>query len=291
MNREHTSWKFEGFCSPNNTQVPDEFFDVLSPHLSGGEVKVLLYIIRRTFGFKKDRDNISLSQMLNGIIKKNGDRLDFGTGMSKPSLCRALKTLTEKEIIIPTKQFDYKGGCIATNYQLNFQERANMSTRPMATRFDAGKGTPGKEMRQGVSQNLYSPLVKKRDTQHTVNNIQFNNNVNVAKKTRRRSPLHTMEDVQKEKDHIKLIAEDILEAFGDNQSKQFYMLVARKIPESYIRETLSELKQSTVRSKARVFTRKMLDFVDYALNKKLEQEFDDFKSRRDEIAQRFRSHN
>ncbi len=168
MNRDHANWKFEGFCSPNTTQVPDEFFDVLSPHLSGGEVKVLLYIIRRTFGFKKDRDNISLSQMLNGIIKKNGDRLDFGAGMSKPSLCRALKTLTEKEIIIPTKQFDYKGGCIATNYQLNFHGKKNTSTRPMATRFDAGKGTPGKEMRQGVSQNLDSPLVKKRDTQHTV---------------------------------------------------------------------------------------------------------------------------
>jgi hypothetical protein len=290
MNRDRASWKFEGFCSPNTTQVPDEFFDVLSPHLSGGEVKVLLYIIRRTFGFKKDRDNISLSQMLNGIIKKNGDRLDFGAGMSKPSLCRALKTLTKKEIIIPTKQFDYKGGCIATNYQLSFHGRKNISARPMATRFDAGKGTPGKEMRQGVSQNLDSPLVKKRDTQYTVNNIQLDNNVNVANKIRKRSPLHKLEDVQKENDHIKLIAADILEVFGDNQSKRFYLLVARKIPEDYIRETLSELKQSTARSKARVFTRKMLDFVDSALNKKLEQEFGDFKSRRVEIAQRFRSH-
>jgi hypothetical protein len=290
MNRDRTSWKFEGFCSPNTTQVPDEFFDVLSPHLSGGEVKVLLYIIRRTFGFKKDRDNISLSQMLNGIIKKNGDRLDFGAGMSKPSLCRALKTLTKKEIIIPTKQFDYKGGCIATNYQLSFHGRKNISARPMATRFDAGKGTPGKEMRQGVSQNLDSPLVKKRDTQYTVNNIQLDNNVNVAKKIRKRSPLHKLEDLQKENDHIKLIAADILEVFGDNQSKRFYLLVARKIPEDYIRETLSELKQSTVRSKARVFTRKMLDFVDSAINKKLEQEFGDYKSRRVEIAQRFRSH-
>jgi tyrosine-protein kinase Etk/Wzc len=35
---------------------------------------------------------------------------------------------------------------------------------------------------------------------------------------------------------------------------------------------------------------KMLDFVDSAINKKLEQEFGDYKSRRVEIAQRFRSH-
>ncbi len=90
--------------------------------------------------------------------------------------------------------------------------------------------------------------------------------------------------------HIKLIAADILDVFGDNQSQRFYLLVARKIPEDYIRETLSELKQSTVRSKARVFTRKMLDFTDATLNKKLEQEFCNFKSRRVEIAERFRSH-
>ncbi len=290
MSRDRASWEFEGFCSPNTTQVPDEFFDVLSPHLSGGEVKVLLYIIRRTFGFKKDRDNISLSQMLNGIIKKNGDRLDFGTGMSKPSLCRALKTLAKKKIIIPTKQFDYKGGCIATNYLLNFHGNENIVKRPMATRFDAGKGTPGKIMRQGVSQNLGIPLVKKRDTQYTVNNIQLDNNVNVSNKTRKRSPLHNLEDAQKEINHIKLIAADILEMFGDIQSKQFYLLVARKIPEAYIRETLSELKQSTARSKARVFTRKMLDFVDSTINKRVKKEFEDFELRRAEIAQRFRSH-
>ena len=52
---------FQGFRSPRYTQVPDEVFDELMPRLSGAELKVLLYIIRRTFGFKKERDNISLT--------------------------------------------------------------------------------------------------------------------------------------------------------------------------------------------------------------------------------------
>jgi hypothetical protein len=43
-------------------------FDEQLPDLSGAELKVLLYIIRRTFGFKKDSDNISLSQMLTGLV-------------------------------------------------------------------------------------------------------------------------------------------------------------------------------------------------------------------------------
>jgi hypothetical protein len=64
---------FEGFTVPHYTQVPDELFDTLMPHLSGAELKVLLYIIRRTFGFKKQMDSISLSQMVSGI-KTRGRR-------------------------------------------------------------------------------------------------------------------------------------------------------------------------------------------------------------------------
>ncbi len=44
---------FSGFTSPNFTQVPDELFDVLMPQISDAELRVLLYIIRRTFGFKR----------------------------------------------------------------------------------------------------------------------------------------------------------------------------------------------------------------------------------------------
>src|SRR2546423_9842309 len=57
--------RFEPFQGPNYTLVPDEVFDRLLPELTGAELKVLLYIIRRTFGFKKDADSISLAQMLN----------------------------------------------------------------------------------------------------------------------------------------------------------------------------------------------------------------------------------
>ncbi len=45
--------RFKGFISPRYTQVPDALFDELMAYLSGAELKVLLYIIRRTLGFKK----------------------------------------------------------------------------------------------------------------------------------------------------------------------------------------------------------------------------------------------
>ena len=59
---------FGGFDSPNTTQVPDAFFDVVAPELSEAELRVALYIIRRTFGFKKDTDNISLRQMVEKMV-------------------------------------------------------------------------------------------------------------------------------------------------------------------------------------------------------------------------------
>ena|SRR5438876_11642964 len=95
---------FHGFSAPNYTQVPDELFDDLMTDLSGAELKVLLYIIRRTFGFKKTEDTISLSQMLNGITTKAGEALDKGTGLSKKTLLVALNTLEAKHIILTERR-------------------------------------------------------------------------------------------------------------------------------------------------------------------------------------------
>ena len=58
---------FDGYWKPTYTMVPDQLFDEQLPYLSGAELKVLLYIMRRTFGFKKDSDDISFSQICDAI--------------------------------------------------------------------------------------------------------------------------------------------------------------------------------------------------------------------------------
>ena len=70
--------RFRGYASPNYTMVPDELFDEQLPDLSGGELKALLYIMRRTFGFKKPSDDISLIQICDGITTRDGRTLDRG---------------------------------------------------------------------------------------------------------------------------------------------------------------------------------------------------------------------
>src|SRR5437588_143362 len=85
---------------PTTTPLPDEIFDMWAPLLGEAEMKVLLYIVRRTLGFGKRADPISLTQFLQGIITRDGRRLDRGCGVkSRPALTRALKSLEDKGLI------------------------------------------------------------------------------------------------------------------------------------------------------------------------------------------------
>lgn len=131
MSTQHNLKRFQGFRSPNYTQVPDQLFDELMPDLSGSELKVLLYIIRRTYGFKRNSDTIALSQMLNGITKKDGTIQDRGAGVSKPSLLQALRSLQDQNIIIAERQESEKGGHSPTLYRVNeYSEPPGKETYP-----------------------------------------------------------------------------------------------------------------------------------------------------------------
>jgi hypothetical protein len=115
---------FGGFKNLNCTPIPDEFFDVLTVHLSEAELRVLLYIMRRTFGFKKRADAISLSQLTGGIRRRDGSVLDNGTGLSKPAVLKAVSGLQVKGIISVEKRTGYDGRNEVNVYQLRFQDES-----------------------------------------------------------------------------------------------------------------------------------------------------------------------
>lgn len=134
--------KFRGYASPNYTPVPDELFDEQLPDLSGAELKVLLYIIRRTFGFKKDSDNISLSQMLGGVRTRDGRQLDRGVGLSKKTLLQALRSLEEQNIIFTERRQSPEKGNEPTTYRLNVLAArvGEESTPPLGEKLHQGGG-------------------------------------------------------------------------------------------------------------------------------------------------------
>ncbi len=89
--------KFIGF--PNNPQKGDFWMyptvmDNYWKYLNGSEQKVLDFILRHTWGFRKSNDQISLSQLESGVGK-----LNKGTGLTRPTIIKAIKGLVDKKFI------------------------------------------------------------------------------------------------------------------------------------------------------------------------------------------------
>ena len=170
---------FQGFSSPNYTQVPDTIFDELLPDLSEAELKVLLYIVRRTFGFKKDSDTISLRQLSTGIITKEGRVLDRGTGLSKSGVTKALVSLRKRGILIRFRNSDSMRGSTPTTYRLRIlgepldseDEAPNVGDYPMSTPEDPPVYAGEHPLSTGEDTLVHrqaQPLSTAVDTQETV---------------------------------------------------------------------------------------------------------------------------
>ena len=206
--------KFPGFRSPKYTQVPDELFDELLSQLNESELKVLLYIIRRTFGFKKDSDNISIAQICKGIKTRDGKILDKGTGLGKSSVVRAIKGLEGKNIIIAHRRKNQKRGFLPTTYSLNILKLPLSQNETRVKNLVPLEG-------QG--------LVPKRDTQETVLQETVNN-VNVPQYPKK--PKYETED----------LINQMEETLQDNHSRIFYKKIAEQYPSEVIYQALSITK-------------------------------------------------
>jgi hypothetical protein len=152
---DDANWIFHGFANPNTTAVPDDFFDFLAPRLKEGELRVVLYMIRRTYGFKKDQDDISISQMMHGITTRDGRVLDLGTGLSKQAVVTAVKSLEAHRVIIKTANESRERGYMTSTYRLNRLDAEKSD--PLSTLLTS---PPGQRNRQA--------LVKEVDIQQTV---------------------------------------------------------------------------------------------------------------------------
>lgn len=73
--------------------------------LTGSEQKVLDYILRHTWGYKKDADAISLTQFETGIYSRKEHKwIDRGTGLSRHTVIKALGGLSKKGFINEEKK-------------------------------------------------------------------------------------------------------------------------------------------------------------------------------------------
>lgn len=114
--------EFDGWDDPNFFPVPQILSDTFLPDLSLAELKILIYLFRRTLGFRKQSDSISISQISDGIKTDDGRLVDRGTGLSKKPILRALRALEQKGMISRERVSDANQGNKPTKYTLRFKE-------------------------------------------------------------------------------------------------------------------------------------------------------------------------
>ena len=131
--------------APNYTQTPNDLFDNWLPKLKEIELKVLLVIMRKTFGWHKSRDQISLSQ------------LEKFTGSDRKNILLAIDGLIEKGLV--KKEVEGENGTQKTYYELIIQQDSNNSDQWQSTTPPSGNSPPP------PSGNL--PLTKETLTKET----------------------------------------------------------------------------------------------------------------------------
>jgi phage replication O-like protein O len=76
---------------PNYTQIPNVILDEMAKDMGEAELRVVLAICRKTFGWHKVRDKISLSQ------------LEEMTGLSRPGVLNGIEACTRKGLVLRVK--------------------------------------------------------------------------------------------------------------------------------------------------------------------------------------------
>jgi len=87
---------FQGFAPPeqNWTKLPNVLIEAFPMITSLGELKVLLYVLRHTWGFQEfdpEPKKITIDEFEHGRKRRDGSRLDSGTGLSKNTILDGLE--------------------------------------------------------------------------------------------------------------------------------------------------------------------------------------------------------
>jgi hypothetical protein len=131
---------------PNSSQIPDMLFDQVEGLVTPEEWKVISYIARRTFGFKRRRDKIGRSQLSGGLVI-DGERRDWGTGLSENAVRKALQFPTQIGLVVEhpgryEPSFEIQTDHQKVDWEALARRRAEKEARDRARMAKARKHNP-----------------------------------------------------------------------------------------------------------------------------------------------------
>ena len=264
--------KFEGFDIPEQNwfRLPNSWTDITRQMKSLAELKVVEYVLRHSWGYREYgvAKRISINEFMNGRRRKDGSRIDGGTGLSNRSVIDGLRNAVKHGFLIEEID-DRDRGRIRKHYLLKMRtgpydgddddSRGGGSNHPINTDTGspANKVQPGvKNLHRGVKNLHINSEESSHRSEKDTSDQQLSVNVNG-----RKHPVTKLPDLDEPPENTRLIAADILSQLGDRQSERFYEIVATKVPGQVIYQTLSQIKAFPPENPAAVFTKKMEQFA------------------------------
>nr|DAO04388.1 MAG TPA: replication protein O [Bacteriophage sp.] len=148
---------------PNFLQVPNAVIDELLPDLTGAELKCYLVVIRKTKGWNKESDNISISQFMKA------------TGLSNSAVIKACESLIKYGLLVKENGARNTGVYAVNSYSKITHEESSQVT--------CEESSPVKKVHSTCEE---SSQVTCEESSHTINNIkntiQNTNKKNIQKK-------------------------------------------------------------------------------------------------------------
>ena len=171
---------------PNFLQVPNAVIDELLPDLTGAELKCYLVVIRKTKGWNKESDNISISQFMKA------------TGLSNSAVIKACESLVKYGLLVKENGSRNTGIYAVNSYSKTTYEKSSQvtceesspvkkvhSTCEESSQVTCEESSPVKKVHSTCEE---SSQVTCEESSHTINNIK-NTIQNTNKKTTQKNSL------------------------------------------------------------------------------------------------------
>ena len=106
-----TNNSFEGFLPPveNWSKLPHQLIEALPLVETIGEMKIILYVLRHTWGYHENEKRITLDEFENGRKRRNGTRIDAGTGLAHNTVKDGIARAQEHGFLVVTEDNSDKG--------------------------------------------------------------------------------------------------------------------------------------------------------------------------------------
>ncbi len=245
---------FEGFNKPeaNFFRLPNEWTDITAQVTSLAEMKLVEYVLKHTWGYSEFDmvKKITTDEFMYGRKKKSGERIDTGTGLSKPSVIAGLKSAV-KHGLLEEEIDDSDKARIKKYYKLKMRNPIE-------------EDEPEKEVIHADVKKLYTGVKNF--------NSRGKTSLHRSEKETKERYNNVNKQIKQDQNKLDYYAGLLADKLGDQKSLTYYKIACRRFNPQLLMQKASEIMaDGGARNPGAVF-------VDWLKNKQTERNINDTSS-------------